>query len=427
MGGTIDVESSFGKGSTFTVRLPLIKGDKSRLESELHINEIVYAKNREDVRALVVDDMPVNLLVFSGFLEKHNIVPDTAASGREAVEAVKNNKYDIIFMDHMMSDMDGIEAAKQIRSLEGKYHKIIPIIAVSANATADYKQLFLKSGMNDFLSKPVNAIGLNDILCKWLAPEKLKHGDRRRTERRQSVLRKEKSGRRAGELSNKDEAIFERLSKIEGLDTDAGLKHSDGKIKSYIAVLQQFCDNFEESSNCIKNSKEKKDWKDYAIRVHAYKGVFAIIGHAALFAWSRKLEYAAKMLDGALDKIKTSVETEKNLLPDDLDNALAICEEECDAYLGSIRALRNRLVKSALGYIQNEKKGKISRGDLAVLLKALAESSRGYKTKEAEKIVRTLKRCSVNAEIDIEIAKIIRLVRNFDYEAAVAKIQKLGS
>jgi signal transduction histidine kinase/DNA-binding NarL/FixJ family response regulator/HPt (histidine-containing phosphotransfer) domain-containing protein len=423
MDGTVDVESSYGKGSTFTVRLPLVEGDSEKVESELHVDDIVYAKNKNDINVLVVDDMPVNILVLSGFLEKHNIVPDTAASGREAVKAAKNKKYDIIFMDHMMHDIDGIEAAKQIRLLDA-YYKTTPIVAVSANATTGYKQLFLKSGMNDFLSKPVNAGSLNDVLCKWLPPEKLKQGNRRHIQRRRNSFRLEK-GRRIGELPKEYEDIFEKLSRIEGLDAMLGVKHGGGKIKSYIAVLQQFCDNFEESSNSIKSSKERQDWKDYAIRMHAYKGVFAIIGHPALFAWSRKLEYAAKLVCGGFDKVKISDETERDFIPNSASAAKAICTEECDAYLGSIRALRDRIMKTALESIRIEKKKKLDETELSAMLKELADSSRIYKTKNIDRIVRELEKCKVNKKIDGDLAEIIRLIRNFDYELAIAKIQIL--
>jgi CheY-like chemotaxis protein len=427
MDGTIDVKSSYGKGSVFTVRLPLVEGDHNKIENELHIDKIVYVKNRNDIKVLVVDDMPVNILVLSGFLEKHNIVPDTASSGREAVEAVKNKKYDMVFMDHIMNDIDGIEAAKQIRGLRGAYYKTMPIVAVSANATAGYKQLFLQSGMNDFLSKPVNAEILNDILRRWLPPEKLKQGNRRYVHRRRNFIRAGSRGRRIGELPEEYEKIFERLASIEGFDAASGLKHSGGKVKSYIAVLQQFCDNFEESSNRIKSSTEKKDWKDYAIRMHANKGVFAIIGHPALFAWSRKLEYAAKLLSGGFDNIKIRGEAEKYFIPDDLTTAQLICTEEGSAYLGAIRAFRARLTRIVPTDIQVKRKKKTSAAEIAVMLKELTVASRVYKSKSAERIIRELGNCSVSKKIDGELAEIIRLVRNFDYDAAVAKIQTLLS
>jgi HPt (histidine-containing phosphotransfer) domain-containing protein len=249
-------------------------------------------------------------------------------------------------------------------------------------------------------------------------------GNRRSAQRRQDNLRAE-GGRRLGEISNEYKDIYGKLLRIEGFDVEAGLKYSGGKIKSYIAILQQFCDSFDESAKYIMDCKEKKDWENYAIKMHAYKGVFAIIGYPALFSWSRKLEYSAKVLSGNVDKIKLNDDSGKNLIPDDLVSAQTICEDESEAYLCSVRAFRDRLIKTALGNTQSEKKKKISKTALAVLLEELTEACRVYKTKDADNIVQKLKKCSVDKETDIKIAEIIRRIQNFDYEIVVEKIRLL--
>jgi signal transduction histidine kinase/CheY-like chemotaxis protein len=121
---------------------------------------------------LVVDDNDVNLRVAEQLLKRYGITVDTASGGREAVEKVRLNVYDIIFMDHMMPDMDGMEATQAIRSMGGR-HTACLIIALTANAVAGVREQFLEAGMNDFLSKPIILKNLSELLQKYLPPEKI--------------------------------------------------------------------------------------------------------------------------------------------------------------------------------------------------------------------------------------------------------------
>jgi diguanylate cyclase (GGDEF)-like protein/PAS domain S-box-containing protein len=188
MGGEISFESEYGKGSLFTVRLPLTAGDPGKVEHK-SLGSRVQAG--ADTAVLVVDDNRINLKVALAFLAVHNIHGDTAESGAEALEKVQNRAYDLIFMDHMMPGMDGIETVRRIRAWEETQKKDqegetfrksfrqafreiprkVPIIALSANAVSGVRELFLKAGMNDFISKPVDPAELNRKLAFWL-PEK---------------------------------------------------------------------------------------------------------------------------------------------------------------------------------------------------------------------------------------------------------------
>jgi CheY-like chemotaxis protein len=134
-------------------------------------NALPFIKAPDDTAVLVVDDMPANLIVAKGFLRLHNITPDTALSGAEAVrmvqqKALAGHGYDMILMDHMMPEMDGIEATRLIRELDGG--KDIPVVAFTANAITGVKQQFIDAGMNDFIAKPIEAVELNSILIRWL-------------------------------------------------------------------------------------------------------------------------------------------------------------------------------------------------------------------------------------------------------------------
>ena len=121
-----------------------------------------------EARVLVVDDNLLNLKVMVGHLKPYEILVDTAMSGMEAIEMIKKIKYDLVFMDHMMPEMDGIETYRNIRLLENDYIEKIPVVALTANVAGDAKQLFMEEGFQDFMSKPIQSAGLKEILLKWL-------------------------------------------------------------------------------------------------------------------------------------------------------------------------------------------------------------------------------------------------------------------
>jgi CheY-like chemotaxis protein len=127
-------------------------------------------------KVLIVDDLDVNLLVAKGLLKHYGLKIDTAISGVEAIDKVRavengpeNEKYDLIFMDHMMPVMDGIEATHIIRGkLSSEYSKNVPIIALTANAIAGSKEMFLENGFNSFISKPIDIAQLDEELSRWI-------------------------------------------------------------------------------------------------------------------------------------------------------------------------------------------------------------------------------------------------------------------
>jgi len=125
-----------------------------------------------DVRVLIVDDISVNLMVAEGLMAAYMMQIDTCTNGRAAIEKIKNTKYDIVFMDHMMPELDGIETTKIIRKIPGEYFATLPIIALTANAISGVRNMFLQNGMNDLLTKPIELPKLNEILDKWLPSSK---------------------------------------------------------------------------------------------------------------------------------------------------------------------------------------------------------------------------------------------------------------
>ena len=163
MGGSIEVESAYGEGSVFRVIIPRVDGEKPK-----KVKRKPFSLNFEQpVNVLVVDDNDLNLTVASGLLRIHGIKSDMAASGPEALEKVAQTPYQLIFMDQMMPDMDGVETTAKIRAMGGRF-KDVPIIALTANAMAGARESLISAGMNDFLAKPIQRDELTAILAKWV-------------------------------------------------------------------------------------------------------------------------------------------------------------------------------------------------------------------------------------------------------------------
>ncbi len=179
MGGKIWVESSYGKGSTFHFYILQEVRDATPCEYSRNTKMVEVKRYEADFKApeakvMVVDDMKVNLRVAAGILKKFDIVPDLVESGIDCVELLKKKKdYDLIFMDHMMPEVDGIEATGMIRALREDYTDKLPIVALSANAVKGMETEFKAGGMNDFIPKPIEVERLGKILQKWLPQEKI--------------------------------------------------------------------------------------------------------------------------------------------------------------------------------------------------------------------------------------------------------------
>ena len=158
----INVYKPFGVYKfTKLVETPTAKEEKSAKAPDISFTA-------PDAKVLVVDDNAVNLKVAEGFMKRYGIHIETAMSGFEAIEKVKNKKYDIIFMDHLMPEMDGVETFREIRNIENDYAKIIPVIALTANVAGNVEKMFMKEGFRGFMGKPIQSDVLNEILINNL-------------------------------------------------------------------------------------------------------------------------------------------------------------------------------------------------------------------------------------------------------------------
>ncbi len=180
MDGDITVESEYGVGSTFHISVKQKCENYKPIGHDIAtaLNNMNYRKDsakeeivivpRPDKKVLVVDDIPVNLMVAKGLMRPYKLQIDVAESGFKAIEMVKENDYDLVFMDHMMPEMDGVDTTHAIRDLEGEKYKNLIIVALTANAVGDAKDALIAEGMQDFLAKPIEKRELNRVIEKWL-------------------------------------------------------------------------------------------------------------------------------------------------------------------------------------------------------------------------------------------------------------------
>ncbi|MFP3091322.1 ATP-binding protein [Treponema sp. TIM-1] len=400
MKGFIEVESEYGKGSVFTVYLPLVRGDPAKAEKPRQDTQQLIAV--DEVRALVVDDVPTNLTVAVAFLNRHHISSDTAEDGLGAIELVKKSfaekrPYDIIFMDHMMPDMDGIETTRRIRKLEkkqpGEAVPAIPVICLSANAVQGAKELFLSSGMNGFIPKPIEPEVLNDALKKFLPKEKY------------TLVDVTTNKAAAGKLDAKQERILGELAKIEGLDTAQGLHYAAGNFETYTSTLKQFSSGITRGLALIRDSLVAADWKPYTVQVHAYKGICATIGAGALSEWGKKLEAAAK--------------------GDDQAACLAETEAFCSALEEFNAALRGT---SLFAETDGTDKTEITAADMAAKLTEFAEAceeSHAGRIRALVKELECLRLADTAPDFEAALAQALDLARFLDYDEAAEKAREL--
>jgi signal transduction histidine kinase/CheY-like chemotaxis protein/HPt (histidine-containing phosphotransfer) domain-containing protein len=244
------------------------------------LNSAVGDDQREErmlcsgLEALVVDDEPMNLTVAKGIFKGYGMNVTTVLSGQEAIEKCRERSFDIVFMDHMMPGMDGIEAMKAIRADKSGRNKDMPIVALTANAVSTAKEMFLSEGFDGFVSKPVESGELERVLKHVLPASAVTY------EKVESEDNVEKSG--LGALRD------------AGMDTAAGLNYSQGDMELYKELLTQYVKEAPGKQDKIENCYSEKDYKNYEIFVHALKSTSRMVGATVLSEKAKELEELAK-------------------------------------------------------------------------------------------------------------------------------------
>ena len=241
---------------------------------------------------LIVDDNAINLTVAEGLLEPLKMKIDTVLSGKEAIGKISIHKYDLILMDHMMPELDGVETTHIIRRFHLEYADV-PIIALTANAVEGTREMFMKEGMNDFVAKPIELRILASKMKQWLPAEKIKKVS-------------------AEEITSmqKEEKTEESIPAIADLDVGYSMKLL-GSEKLFWNVLRDYYRVIEKKSELIKELEQKEDWDNYTIEAHALKSASKQIGAMELSDAAATMEKAGIDKDGELIHSHTDTMLEK--------------------------------------------------------------------------------------------------------------------
>ena len=330
-----------------------------------------------EAKVLVVDDNAVNLKVAVGLLNIYKIQVDTATNGFHAVEMVKKTDYDMVFMDHMMPDMDGIDTTIAIRNLDEKY-AYLPIVALTANAISGVREIFKAEGMDDFLAKPIEISKLNAILQKWLPAEK------------QTV----KEEITAPEIMH---------SEIPGLDVGRGVVNSGGTQDAYNEILAIYVADNENKLNDMAKYHKENDLKALTICAHAIKSASANIGANNISIMAAELEAAG--IAGNNGYIDANLQR--------FSNALSIL-------LGNIR--------DCLANIRKEDLEQSKPADMGFLKASLADMEQHMDNLDidvADSVLKELYAYQWSDAIFEQIYKIKECLNIFDYDGIAATIAQL--
>lgn len=261
--------------------------NKANLPSYRRSGDAYISFSAPEARILIVDDNITNLKVAVGLMSPYHMQVDTALSGREAIDKIHNigETYDLVFMDHMMPDMDGIETTIKIRRSGGEYYKTLPVIALTANAVNGAKQLFIDNGMNDFLAKPIDTKKLNAILKEYIPKEK------------------RISGAEATQVK-----ISNSNSEIKNVNTVKGIENCGGTVEGYLSVLSVFhTDGLSKIPVLQSMLMNLTDIKEFTTLIHGLKSACASIGALDVSGLAAELEAAG--LRGDMDFICSYLES----------------------------------------------------------------------------------------------------------------------
>ena len=316
MGGSIMLESEYGQGTIITIMVPMIPGNEASIihEKTTIKEEYICAP---DARILVVDDNEFNLKAARELLKLLEIDARTASSGKESIDMIKENEFDIVFMDHMMPEMDGIETLRGIRKL-GNSYKDLPVIALTANVVHGAKEMFLANGFNGFISKPIEMQKLVRLLLEKLPQEKI-------------IQKSTKE-----HISNIPEEITQDnflnvIGNMGEINVEIGLSRMSGAVSIYRDNLEFFFNKLAIECEKMSSSLNGSDMKNFSISVHSMKSMLSAIGAMDLSQEAMMLETASKEKD---------IKTCEKEYPDFNNKLLSLREKLSDVFINKESVLK---------------------------------------------------------------------------------------
>jgi signal transduction histidine kinase/CheY-like chemotaxis protein len=348
-------------------------------------------------RILVVDDIATNLKVVEGLLAPYQATVDTCLNGLKAIELVKHSalekrEYDIVFMDHMMPEMDGIETTAVIRLWEKQKQekksessrKQIPIIALTANAVVGMREMFIENGFNDFISKPIDVSKLDEMLNRWIPEEK-----------------------RA--MSNEqlpDKNTYSSLLYIPGVDTAKGIVMTGGTVDAYTEVLSLFCKDAQDRLPLLQKTPDSDNMKTFVTQVHALKSASASLGAQTISSKAAELEKAGKAEDMPfISEHLPSFAQQLKELTENIRNTLQL-NEAAAPDLESPIAIANSVGASPL-------------------LNELADALKSQKITEIKRILNTLDQQTMDSQLKKTLEQVSDQVLMTEFDSAAKILEEL--
>lgn len=333
-----------------------------------------------EAKLLVVDDHEMNLKVVKGLLASVKVQIDTADNGKTAIEKVKNNQYDMVFMDHMMPVMDGVEALHEIKKLEGEYYKQLPIVSLSANATMEAQEYFKEAGFSDFVPKPIKIKELCACIRKWLPADK--------------VIEDSQEG---NEPVTENVCETEELV-IKGLNVKEGIENSGSK-ELFLSLLGDYYKLIDQKSTKIQKCLADGMLREYTIEVHALKSTSRMIGAMEL----SEMFYELEQLGNAEDQKELEIKT---------PGVLSLYQEYKE-------------ILAPYGKLKEQEKHSISIEEMVKTLEALVEAMDGFDLDGADTAMHLLEGYAFPEEYQNRIEELSAYVADVAMEEAINLAKEL--
>ncbi|MBQ4283561.1 MAG: response regulator, partial [Lachnospira sp.] len=293
MNGTISVHSEYGSGSVFTVFIPqkVVAYEPMGTYEPEQIGDVTEYDYKEMFMApgaevLVVDDVSMNIRVFRGLLKSTCVNIDSAENGSSCLELVKKKKYDLIFLDHLMPGMDGIEVMKQMKQMPDNANTDTPVVMLTANAVMGAREQYVKHGFADYITKPLRHEELEKIMLKHLPRHKL-FGD---SQELASV-----GNSNIIEVSHLEPEKTVDPKEFDFLDVNSGLSYCCNDESFYVQMIKMFVEG--DKLSVIKEHYDRDDWSNYKLQIHSLKSTSLTIGATEFSQFALEIESALKQED----------------------------------------------------------------------------------------------------------------------------------
>ena len=400
MDSKLIVKSEYGKGSdfSFSVCQRVTKWEAIGNFSEAYEKYVAHSEkyhesfHAPEAHILIVDDTKMNLTVICGLLKATKINIDTAESGKETLDMVCRKKYDVIFIDHRMPDMDGVETFHAMQTLSGNLNKGVPCIALTANAISGAREGYIKEGFSDYMSKPVDGIKLERLLINYLPKDLVVLTDCTGTD-----SDRKKAGAEDADSTEEKRHLWKYC---EGIDAGTAIKNC-GSEDMAEEVLKEFYQAIPAESDVIEDFFMKKDYHDYAVKVHALKSSARLIG-------AMQLSEDAKYLEECGDnKDETAI------------------KEKTPALLELYRSYRDRLGKFfGEDKKENDDRPVMDEAQFNEAVAAISEFAEAFDFDSVDSVIKTIDEYRIPEEYASKYENIRRMAANVDREGILELTKK---